>query len=192
MVVTVGIIDHAHSGTTMLAGICEILGVCMVEDQYKPMKWEDTEFIKALQDEQEFVRLVKERNSSHYAWGFKYPGAWMFMDRLQRHLAKPVYMAIYKDPVTVTRRRFGSVTINKLMNTIKQINAGLDGIKATGVPVHILSYHQATVVPLEFVMTVSEIIGAAPTNGQIDAAVGFIQPRYGDPRKKYPSVEEWI
>ena len=189
---TVAIVDFAHSGTTMLAGICEILGVPMVGDYYKPMKWEDREIVLSLQDEDTFAALVKERNSTYEKWGFKYPGAWKFMHILKRHLAAPVYLAIFKDPVTVTRRRFHTVTIDKLCNTLVQMKAALDGMKATGEPIHILSYHQATVVPLEFVTRVINIIEVYPTNGQIDCAVQFITPRWGGSRKKYPSVEKWI
>lgn len=188
---TVAIVDFAHSGTTMLAGVCEILGVPMVGDYYKPMKWEDREVVGALKHEPAFAALVARRNAQYDVWGFKYPGAWKFMHLLRRYLRDPIYLAIFKDPIAVTRRRFHTVTGSKIADTLVQMKAAIDGMKATGEDFYILSYHQATVVPLEFVTQVAALIGAEPTNGQIDCAVGFIQPHWGDPRRRYPSVEQW-
>ena len=118
--VTVAIIDFAHSGTTMLAGICHILGVPMVGADYKPHKMEDLEVARAIRDEGRFARLVEQRNGQHEAWGFKMAGAWKFPNSLA-HLREPVYLAIYKDPVSVTARRFGLSTTAKLANTLEQM-----------------------------------------------------------------------
>jgi len=189
---TVGIIDFAHSGTTMLAGCLEILGVPMVGQLYKPMKWEDVEVIRALQDEGRFAVLAQQRNRQHAIWGFKYPGAWKFMDILTRHLQDPVWLAIFKEPVSVTQRRFNAVTMDKLLNTMRAMQAGVEGMRATGQPVHLLSYHRAVVDPLGFVLGLVGLVGLQPTPGQIDAAVGFIKPNEGGARRAYPLVAEWL
>jgi hypothetical protein len=189
---TVAIVDFAHSGTTMLAGICEILGVPMVGEFYKPMKWEDLEIIQSLRDEDKFAAVVAQRNSKYDTWGFKYPGAWKFMPILERHLREPVYLAIFKEPVSVTRRRFGANTMSKLANTIEQFKLSVDGMMATGKQIHMLSYHVASVAPLQFVVNLALLLGLQPTNGQLDCAVQFMQPNRGDPRKPYPAVMPWI
>jgi hypothetical protein len=163
----------------MLAGVCEILGVPMVGAYHKPMKWEDLTVIEALKDNDRFGKLVKRRNAQHDVWGFKYPGAWKFMPILKRHLRDPVYLAIFKEPVSVTQRRFHCVTLQKALNTVEQFRIAVDGMLATGEDIKLLSYHQAIIAPREFVSQVANLIGVKPTNGQIDCAIGFIQPGRG-------------
>jgi hypothetical protein len=183
----VAVIDFAHSGTTMVAGLLEILGVPMVGGQYKPMKWEDLEVIRALQNRDRFAALVEKRAESCDLWGFKYPGAWKFAAILEQVLTDAVYLAIFKDPVSVTARRFNSVSMSKLANTINAMKRGIDGMAATNLPIHLLFYHQATVAPRDFVCRLMGLTDVLPTPGQVDAAVAFIKPDT-DPQRTYPAV----
>jgi hypothetical protein len=188
---TVAIVDFAHSGTTMLAGVLEILGIPMVGPRYRPLKWEDLDVIESLRDEQRFALLVAQRHKEHAIWGFKYPGAWKFAPLLERYLDDPVYLAIFKEPVSVTGRRFNAVTLNKLGNTLEQMRLAAEGMRATGWPIHLLSYHRATVAPLAFVTELMQVTGIRTTPGRVDAAVRFIQPNPEGGRRPYPAVEGW-
>lgn len=192
---TVAIIDFAHSGSSMVAGICEILGVPMVGDNYDAMKWEDLDVLKALADEQQFALLVAERNARHSVWGFKRVGAWLFPEALA-HLRSPVYLAIYKDPVSVTRRRFGASDarlMKKLRNTMHQMMKSINAFYYTfGHPVHTLSYHKAVVTPEAFVQEVAEVIGFGGDKALRDKAAAYIQPNAtGKPRVRYADIESW-
>lgn len=193
---TVAIIDFAHSGTTMLAGICEILGVPMIGDNYHEWKWEDHGVIEAIGDgDNSFASLVNERNNKFDMWGFKYPGAWKFMPMLKSYLRNPVYMAIYKDPVSVTRRRFGTSDarfLRKLLNTARQMQQSINGIRNCGEPVMVFSYHKAIVKPRRFVLDVVETIGVEPRVANVETAVKFIQPNTGGPRRRYRDIEPFI
>ena len=188
---TVAIIDFAHAGTTMLAGVCEILGVPMVGRRYKPMKWEDLDVVEALENEGAFAALVEQRNEQYKLWGFKYCGAWKFQPLLERYLRDPVYLAIFKEPVAVTRSRFGRITPDKVLNTIIQFQKAVEGMRDTTPEVHLLSYEQAIINPWLFVRQVIRLIGIQPTPGQCDAAIEFIQPSR-QPRRRYPEIEPWI
>jgi hypothetical protein len=191
---TVAIIDFAHSGTTMLAGICQILGVPMVGEQHKVRKWEDLEVMAALKDEAQFAALVKERNAEHNTWGFKCAGAWKYPASLV-HLRDPVYLAIYKDPVSVTWRRFGKGRVRptqRVRNTIDQMKASIDGICFWGQAVHTLSYHRAITKPGVFVQEIASLIDWAGDDEQLNRATAYIQPNLGRPRQPYPEVESWI
>ena len=101
---TIVILDLAHHGTTMLAGCLEILGVSMVGASYDPERWEDKLIPKAIQDEHAFATVINARNHAMKMagrdWGFKYPGAWLWADMMEKYLIDPVYFAIYKDPRT--------------------------------------------------------------------------------------------
>jgi len=181
---TVVILDLAHCGTTMVAGVFQLLGVPMVGDQYDSTKWEDLEVIKALQDESAFAWLVANKPD---LWGFKYPGAWKFAPMLKAHLRDAVYFAIYKGPVSVTIRRFGSVNTTKLRNTIQQMNASIDGIIASGLPVHCLSYEFAILAPRAFASRLANLAGLSVNKAQMDAVERYVQPGAG-----YPSLESLL
>ena len=190
---TVIIIDHAHCGTTMLAGLLEMAGVPMVGTNFKEDKWEDLDIIDSLSsgNEHRFARLVRHRNEQHEIWGFKYAGAWKFMDVMLKYLTNPIFLVIYKDPVAVTMRRFATrdVLIGKLKNTFKQFMEGINGILETRQPVHVFSYEKAVVAPREFVQDLLDII---ELDADVDNLAKFIQPNPDSPRKRYPSVKKWL
>ena len=175
---TVVILGLAHCGTTMVARCLEILGVPMAGGtRYKPDKWEDLGIIKALQDEHAFATIVETRNTR--TWGFKYPGAWKFAPLLKKYLISPVYLAIYKDPVSVTLRRFGTITAHKLRNTIRQMEDSIDGIMESGLPVEFLSYKDAIAGPREFVERLADLAGVPVLIERLDAAESYIRPSQG-------------
>ena len=109
---TVAIIDFAHCGTTMLAGVCETLGVPMVLGGDPNGKMEDQEVVRAL-DRGIMAELAAKRDAEHPIWGFKVPGAWKYGTLAV--LNDPVYLAIYKEPVAVNYLRFSTVTSFKIL-----------------------------------------------------------------------------
>ena len=174
---TIAILDLAHHGTTMLAGCYEILGVPMVGLGLQAKRMEDPLIIRALQDEHAFATVVAAR--SHRAWGFKYPGAWLYADLLGKYLVDPLYLAIYKDPVSVTWRRANGVSYKVLMNTIKQMKESVAGIHRSGLPCHWLSYYRAITDPDTFVGHLVEIAGLDADAEQMKQAIDYIQPSAG-------------
>jgi hypothetical protein len=190
---TVAIIAFAHCGTTMVAGICEVLGVPMVGTSYHSVKREDWEVVAALQ-EGRFAELAEQRNAQHEHWGFKFPGAWKYADVLQENLRDPLYLTIWKDPASVARRRFGRSQdrwLRKVANTCQRMRESVDGIRHSGLPVHTLSYCRAVADPAQFVSELAEMIGLHPTIEQLARAQQYIQP-VGWVRNTYPEVEPWI
>jgi len=157
------------------------MGVPMVGQRYKPDKWEDQDIIGALQDESAFAWLVANKPD---LWGFKYPGAWKFAPMLKAHLHDAVYFAIYKGPVGVSIRRFGSVNARKLQDTIQQMNASIEGIISSGLPVHFLSYEFAITAPRAFAARLATQIGISVSKAQMDAIEQYVQPGAG-----YPSLK---
>lgn len=188
---TIAIIDLAHSGTTMLAGICEILGVPMVGKEYKRNKWEDLEIAEALKDERAFAELAARRDAAHANWGFKKVGAWL-APWLDNHLTDAVYFAIYKDVVSTTWRRFGKCSTNKVLNTVEQTRRSVAGIRESGLPVHWLSYQRAVTDPVHFVSEVAHAAGLVVHPERLRKAVAWIQPNTAGPRAPYPELTEWL
>ena len=190
---TIVVLDLAHSGTTMVAGILHILGVPMVRRPEHLIRMEDREIIGMCREERAMRKLISVRNRSSEVWGYKHPGAWKFAPMPMRMLTNPIYIAIYKDIVTVTRRRFNSNSLRCLANTAEQIFESLRGLAGSGLePLHVLSYTEAVVSKREFVCKLSEIAGISPAQRLIDAAVGYIQPNEQNTNANYPRIEEWL
>lgn len=191
---TVAIIDLAHHGTTLVSGLCCILGVPMCGTRYDEEKLEDLDIQDALLKNRRrvFERIVEERNAAHAMWGFKRVGGWLWASWLQESLRNPVYFAIYKEPVTVTRRRIRKLSINKLLNTVVQMERSVRGIRDAGLPIRLLSYQAAILMPEKFVQEIAHWIGVDVTDEQMARAVGYIQPNTGSSQRRYPELGPWI
>ena len=191
---TIVIVEHAHSGTTMVAGICQILGVPMVGEVYDEMKWEDLEIKEALEKGKEaFMALVEDRNEQHSIWGFKQPGVWQHSAMLTTCLRNPKYLAIFKDPVSVTSRRYKKAKeLDGLINTLDQMRWAARGIRDSGLEVRPMSYHLAVIDPEQFVAKLVKYLGLDVDQENVSRAVRYIQPNAGSPRKPYPKVSSWI
>jgi len=163
----------------------------MVGSRYKERKWEDQDVVNAIRDRTAFAQLVARRDAAHERWGFKYAGAWLYAESLVV-LRDPAYLAIYKDPVSVTARRFNAVTTSKLANTLRQMRDSVHGINDAGLPVHWLSYHRAVAAPMSFVVEVAHAIDVVATPAQIHRAAQFIRPNTAGPQAAYPEVRGWV
>lgn len=190
---TIVIVDLAHHGTTMVSGLCCILGVPMLGSRYDEEKLEDLDIEKAMLTHKRdvFDRIVEKRNDAHSSWGFKRVGGWIWAEWFEK-LRDPVYLAIYKDPVTVTRRRFGNAAVNGILNTVVQMERSMQGIRNSGLRVHFLSYQTAVVRPEKFVRGIAYWAGVDVSEEQMQKALGYIQPNIGDPRGRYPRLGPWI
>jgi len=120
-------------------------------------------------------------------WGFKYPGAWKFSPLLIAYLKDPIYLAIYKEPVSVTMRRFERVNADKLRNTIRQMEDSIDGIIKSGLPVHFLSYQVAITEPVAFASRLADMVGIAAPKTRLNAIERYVQPGIG-----YPLLSEFL
>lgn len=187
---TIVVLDMAHSGTTMLAGILHLLGVPMWLKVYDPTKLECLEVQSAVNNEQWFMAYARARNEEQETWGFKMCGAWRYGRLFKNHLDNPIYFVIYKDPVTVSKRRFNKDVITRFMlrGTLNQMIESIQGIYDEGLPVNILSYQDAVLKPQWFVNHILSIIRINPPENAIDNAMSFIQPNLGSQDNPYPEL----
>jgi hypothetical protein len=193
---TIAIIDFAHCGTTMLAGVLELLGVPMVVDaDFDQMRGEDPEIIRTLQtDEEAFRAEVEKRNAKYESWGFKWPGRREYWPLFQECLREPVFLTIWKDPVSVTRRRFGKSNarlLGKLRNTARQMQSAIDTAYKLQMPMTMFSYCKAVQTPGAFIKTVAGLAGVEWTWDQVARIGQYIQPNVAGPRAPYASMREY-
>jgi hypothetical protein len=138
------------------------------------------------------VGAVRGRCLRYRNWGFKSPGAWLRAEWLQKYLPDPLYLAIYKDAVSVTYRRFGHLSALALENTVEQFRESIYGIRMCGLPVTWLSYERAIVSPAAFVRDLADLAHLLPTQEQLRRAAAFIRPNRSGERGAYPEVERWL
>lgn len=188
---TIAIVACTQSGSTMLAGVLEILGVPMVSGDYNEKKWEDRDIKCNLYPElkeDKFLQAIKERNKNK-VWGFKFAGGWRFMPLFKKHLRNPVFLAILRDPVATSYTRFGKSRINlhRLLNTIRVQEREMQGIKDSTRDVLIFSYEKAIAFPEKFVLDVMKRVGIKASKERVRAATSYIQPD-----RNYPSVKKHL
>lgn len=193
---TIAIIDEARNGTTMVTGIYAILGVPMFNraGHIQPMTYEDMDIINTvIKDEAKFAANVQERNEKYKVWGFKMVGGWRVGDRLKKYLINPVYIAIFKDPVSLARRRFEhDINIYHIEHVLNQWHKTVDGLIAFDEKVHVLNYWDAIVDPVKFIHHLAEIAQLDADPLAVARAAAWIQPNNGDRHADYPDLEQWL
>lgn len=193
MVKTIAIIDQARNGTTMLTGIYHILGVPMWFKHPNRMTYEDLDLTGSMTYPKEFAREVAKRNEKFDLWGFKQPGAWKYADIFKENLIDPLYLAIFKDPVSLTRRRYkGEVTPFHLERTFELYQWSIDGIIKSELPVTFLGYLDAITQPERFVRRCAELAELEASEAAIRRAVDWITPNKGKATDDYPELKEWM
>ena len=105
-VVATGIVG---SGTTMMAGVLEILGIPMVGEQHNRRMWEDKEISLNLKNKQKLESIIAKRNETHKIWGFKYPNLNKYFDMLSTMLINPCFLVIFRDPVAIFYKKSGTL-----------------------------------------------------------------------------------
>jgi hypothetical protein len=171
---TVVILDCALCGTSMLAGLVHRLGIPMVRDNCRLDKMEDLDIRDALQKEADFARLVQERSGAD--WGFKWSELARFAAWFKAYLENPIYLAIYKDPVSIAWRRHQEINAKTALDSVLRMRDSLTRIIGSGLPVHILSYTEAVTSPLVFVRRLASIIRVDADERTIAHAATYIQP----------------
>ena len=187
MAKVVVVLGHPQCGTTMLTGILHILGVSMFdEDKPTYRTLEDKDFVSAFLED-DFADFVNRRNDKYPMWGFKYYGRRKQLSWMKKYLENPIYLAIFKNPVNVSRRRYGFTSRRRLRNILIEMKEFVNTTIRYNLPVYILSYADACIDPERFVKELIEIVDIAPSDEQIAKAVAYIQPNTTTTAsKKYP------
>ncbi len=104
---TVLVLGMFRGGTSIVAEALHGMGVSMGREWYRPSgpgdycNFEDAELVTALRDDRwdDVEALVRSRDASGEAWGFKWPDAVRHLDRLIPLLRNPHLLVVMRDPV---------------------------------------------------------------------------------------------
>lgn len=76
--ITVIVAGAPHSGTSLIAGTLHKLGIHMGTRWINPGTFEDSDFF-GIEEDQDFINLVLERNLKYKKWGIKFPPICKFL-----------------------------------------------------------------------------------------------------------------
>lgn len=177
---TLVVLGVARSGTSLVAGCLNRLGVFM-GDKATPPVYEDLALSAAVESgNSASVREVIGRyDENHAIWGWKRPASLHHMERLHALLRNPQYIVIFRDLFAIANRNRLSMGTNLLANmqaSIGEYRTLLAFIEHRQVPTLLVSYDKALREKREFVDQLSQFAGLQPTAETRSQALAFISP----------------
>lgn len=184
---TVVCVGTARGGTSMVAGAILGLGVPMGEGLAGNL--EDPEFNLDRHDGStaEFLddarKVILARNAAHSIWGWKFPHAVRYLDRLIDDLRAPYLVCVFRDPIPLAlrSRKTDDLAANFVTDRLRMQVRNSEMIEHLGVPCLMVSYEKASAHPLVFVEELADFLNL-PIPSNVDEIVAFMAPgSYKDP-----------
>lgn len=159
---TVVVLGTARSGTTMVAGVLQALGVPMGE-KLGPVL-EDVAISTALEsgDVARFEALVGRRNAQYPLWGWKRPAAVDSVGTWLPRVRAPYVVAVFRDPFAIANRNRISMLTDVFPNmaqAIQHLGKLVDVLRGLDCPLLLCSYEKVLADPIAFVRSVDDFLG---------------------------------
>jgi len=185
-----------RGGTSMVAGALRILGVDMGARQgvgnNEDLDIQDARggvaelgdptsetFMSALS---RMRPLVEERAKSVTAWGWKDPHGVLYAEQVFDLLPEPRIICVYRDPQAAAERVHlltEKPLLSALEETLSLYQRSRTYLETCEGPAALVSYEKSLVRPERFVEQLIAYCGLAPSQPQIDEAIGFCYPERG-------------
>lgn len=167
----------ARGGTSAVAGAMQRLGVFMGDGL--PNNYEDPRFGLG-QSPARMREAIAERNAAHDVWGWKFPAASNYLERLSKDLRNPYLVVVFRDIAATMKghMRWHNHEITLAANEIlvqQQKNWLL--VERWRVPTLLVSYEKAILDPRLFVQELAGHLGRpVPQGDAMDRIVAFLAP----------------
>ncbi len=164
-----------RGGTSSIAGTMLRLGIPMGEDL--PNNYEDNDFLGATSEEHK-IETVKKRNDDYDVWGWKFPNAGNYIEKLLPYLRNPHIIMVSRDPVSICQSRVLMRDENPLRayHTImlqQQSNWFL--LERLRVPTALVSYETAMLRSEPFIESLAAFLGTPLPADQAEI-MNFLKP----------------
>jgi len=155
---TVIVFGMTRGGTSMVAGVVRAFGVFMGADLL--VNQEDADF--CYKTDEYMLQAIAQRNAAHGLWGFKYPLAADFVERLLPAMRNPMFIIVARDVVATAgnlirwddREPSGAI-VEGAMQTLKNINLAI----RLRVPTLYVSYEKVAQNSEAFLSETEQFIG---------------------------------
>lgn len=172
-----------RGGTSMIAGAIAGLGVFMGHDL--PVNVEDPMFNPDVDKSIEFEAfcerlpsVIAERNENFKNWGWKFPVAIRYLERIFPLLRNPHFVIVKRDPVPAVLRHNPQDNAGKINETRRRLRLELDNINIAAKlapPTLVVSYERAANKPEEFIENLAQFLNAeVPEN--LEPILNFMKP----------------
>ncbi|THD85380.1 hypothetical protein E7811_06705 [Aliigemmobacter aestuarii] len=164
-----------RGGTTMVAGVMRGLGI-FLGDNLDENNQESADFHD--KPVPEMVEAIKRNNEAHDVWGWKFPNAADYADRLWPHLRAPHLICVFRDSVANGQglnrwHPYGPIPAIQESILRQQRNINLIATRA-GAPAILISYEKAERNKREFIEEFSAALGLKADHSKFDFE-GFME-----------------
>lgn len=182
---TVAITGLGRSGTTMLSRLVSEIGM-PVGMNLTPNTLEDKDIQKAIKqkDISSFEKAVDTRNSEWENWAFKCPALRGDLKSYLDLLRNPRLIVIFRDVLAISIRNNISMNfeLNEgLLASVKNYEKLINNIRELDIPILLISYEKALIMPEETVASIANFIGYDVLPNQLEVISQTIKasdPRY--------------
>lgn len=166
----------------MVAGVAQLCSLNI--GQNLKVNLEDTDFnledIKRVEGDvhESLTSAIQKRNEElSESWGWKYPRAAVYLDKIKEHLISPYLILVSRDPAAIASRPIarGKPVIDTIKLILNLHKKNIDLVQRWEVPTLLVSYERALRNPERFIEMLCLFIGAKkPSN--INSIVSYMKP----------------
>ncbi len=171
---TVVVLGVSRGGTSMCAGLVRLLGIPMGTDLSDDSS-EDPEF--QLSDKRQLIAKIRRNNASHAVWGWKYPEAFRYLDKIRSTLRNPHFIVVTRDVTGVAssyRRQEGIALKSALAEANRRYAQLFRFIRKEQAPLLVMSYEKALMAREQAVRELGQFLGREATQAQAREYSEFI------------------
>ena len=175
----------------MIANVVRSMGIYLGENL--PVNLEDNEFnwdvLGRLDPEPtraqklaSIQQAIRDRNSKHDVWGWKYPRIDSYFKDISSEIENPMLVCVFRDIVASTWRgvvRRNQPPANALRRALELQSNNLSLIQASGIPALLVSYEKAIADPLQLASSLSQFLGLGLSDDQLSDNAKRVNPELG-------------
>jgi len=172
---------NPRGGTTFIASVAHHLGIPL--GKRRP-RYEDRKLRYLLlgnEPDEGHVKLeaaIRKREAAHEVWGWKLPAISRHFDLVDGLVRRPIYVMVFKEPVSVAMRRANTrnpAVLTTMRNTMLFNLRMLDFLDNTKRECVLVSYDRAIRNQAAFVRDLAEIAGVSVTDARIAEIVEAVK-----------------
>lgn len=190
---TVVVLGASRSGTTMTAGVLQILGVEFgdrIDDRA-----EDVDITRCLRRtrsglrllsapsaRREFAGLLRQRRARWGTFGFKAPELSRQLPLMAGVIPEAFYVCVLRNPLPAAlsaQRHTGRVWVDALASTARRQTLIAHFLRRTDRPVAVFTHEGALADPAGFVQDLAAFLSLTPSSERVATARRFVDPRGG-------------
>jgi hypothetical protein len=173
------VVGTARSGTSMIAGALDKLGIFM-GDQAKPPVYEDLRLSDAIEAKNiELSReIIADYTSRNKMWGWKRPSSLNYLTGIDKLFNKPYYVFVFKDILSISLRNKISANSDLIKNMLRvnlELHKMIRFLSEVDCYALLVSYDKALSEPKNFVNSLISFYDINASESQISSAISFIR-----------------